>query len=264
MRQLSRKPLQSGGKLSYLDFIGLVKFLWEQSHPNIPIKPSAPDEYDLLVDNEYIIVYDIELKKSANNEPKPRMRYAPDDQNVLIYGQRFQIFVGFTVIAKIGTAQDNEVVDAQIIEDTAVGCDAIIEEFEDFILEHVPIFKALGVNELVYARRVADSEVMRRNRKLHKRKVIYSLTTEKTFRVEQTILDSILVRARTQYFERSIAPPEFLGFLERVSDLPKSSSNVGDYYIIDEQKFYWSGFEWYVKLAKSSIIDEFKSATPDS
>jgi hypothetical protein len=252
----SSDPFQSSGKLTYLSFIGLVKGLWEQAHPDIPIKPSAPDEYDLLVENRYIIVYDLELRKTMMNEPKPKMRHAPNNTDYIYYGQKFQNIIGFTVMAKVDDGQDPD--NLFLIEDTSVGCDAIIEEFEDFIFEYTPILKALGVNELVYSRRLSDSDVMRKNRKVHKRKVTYMLTTEKTFAIEQQKLEDVLVMARTKYIENVMPEPQFLGTLESIKDLPDSAANVGDYYIIDGRIFSWTGFEWVVKLAKSIIQDEFK------
>jgi hypothetical protein len=253
---LYRDPLQSNGKLTYLSFIGLVKSLWEESHPDIPIKPSAPDEYDLLVDHRYIIVYDLELRKTMMNEPKPKMRHAPSNSDYIYYGQKFQNIVGFSVMSKIDDGQDPN--NLELIEDTSVGCDAIIEEFEDFIFEYTPIFKALGVNELVYSRRLSDSEVMRKNRKIHKRKVTYMLTTEKTFSIEQQKLENILVVARTKYIDNTMPEPKFLGNLSSVTELPQSAPNIGDFYFIDGNVFTWTGFQWVVKLVPAIIQDEFK------
>lgn len=253
---LLRDPLQSFGKLTYLSFIGLVKELWEQAHPDIPLKPSAPDEYDLLVDNRYIIVYDLELRKTMMNEPKPKMRYAPNNNDYIYYGQKFQNIIGFTVMAKISDGQDDQ--NLQLIEDTSVGCDALIEEFEDFMFEYTPVFKSLGVNEFVYSRRLSDSEVMRKNRKVHKRKVTYMLTTEKTFAIEQKRLEEVLVIARTKYTENTMPEPQYLGELDSVTKLPQTANNIGDYYTINGISFIWSGFEWIVKMAKSIIQDEFK------
>jgi hypothetical protein len=249
-------PLQSYGKLTYLSFISLIKGLWEQAHPDIPVKPSAPDEYDLLVDHRYIIVYDLELRKTMMNEPKPKMRLAPNNTNYIYYGQKFQNIIGFTVMAKVDDGQDLD--NPHLIEDTSVGCDAIIEEFEDFIFEYTPILKALGVNDLVYSRRLSDSEVMRKNRKVHKRKVTYMLTTEKTFAIEQERLEDVLVMARTKYIENTMPDPKFLGNLDSVKDLPESAPNVGDYYLVDGRTFIWTGFQWVIKTSKTIIQDEFK------
>lgn len=83
------------GKLSYIEFVSVVKKMWEEVYPSIPILPmasarqafsvvegdalspigstSALDEYDV------IITYGVAQKKAHTGEPKPRMR-----QNVLI------------------------------------------------------------------------------------------------------------------------------------------------------------------------------------
>ena len=70
----------------------------------------------------------------------------------------------------------------------------LIEIFEDFMLEYTPVFKRLGASELVYARRLSDSEENRDATDVNKRTVTYMLTTEKLIgmevgRIEQIALD---------------------------------------------------------------------------
>jgi len=38
-------PLQAAGILTYLEFVSVVKLLWENLHPDIPIVPTQPAQY---------------------------------------------------------------------------------------------------------------------------------------------------------------------------------------------------------------------------
>ena len=112
------------GNLSYLEFIGLVKKVWEESYPTIPILPSGINRESSFIysDNvgpsaevkelssappsstsgltaldEFpaIIVYSLELRKTHTTEPKPRMRQNVLANTVTVYGQKFQNVVSF-------------------------------------------------------------------------------------------------------------------------------------------------------------------------
>ena len=64
------EPLQASGNLSYLEFIAVVKSLWENAYPDIKIKPTQSGTYA-----DYpVIVYGLELRKAHTSEPKPRTR----------------------------------------------------------------------------------------------------------------------------------------------------------------------------------------------
>jgi hypothetical protein len=209
------------GTLSYLEFILMVKKIWEDSHPKIPMFPysanreafssysfsgnsanitssvsnpgdnpnftgtSALDEYPAIVG------YSLELRKAHTTEPKPRMRQNVINNEYTIYGQKFQNIISFTIMSKVGTNQDENTTTTRGDLDTAVLCDEIIEAFEDFMLEFTPIFKAAGASDLVYSRRLSDSEINRDGKDVHKRTVTYMLTTEKVFAIKNSVIQHV-------------------------------------------------------------------------
>lgn len=239
------------GNLSYLEFISLVKKMWEESYPAIPILPlsinretsvtykdnggtdvtsgdlsSAPSStYVGLDEFPAIIGYHLELRKAHTTEPKPRMRQNVLSNTVTIYGQRFQNIVGFTVMSKVGTFQGSNGTTTRDDLDAAVLCDQVIEAFEDFMLEYTSIFKAAGASELVYSRRLSDSEINREGKDVHKRTVTYMLTTEKTFAMSNRRIDKIVVDARTwmayekQLLRDQLATPNYQGTTGNIIDL---------------------------------------------
>lgn len=239
------------GNLSYLDFIGLVKKMWEESYPAIPILPlsinretsvtykdnggtdvtsgdlsSAPSSTFVGLDEfPAIIGYHLELRKAHTTEPKPRMRQNVLSNTVTIYGQRFQNIVGFTVMSKVGTFQGSNGSTTRDDLDAAVLCDQVIEAFEDFMLEYTSIFKAAGASELVYSRRLSDSEINREGKDVHKRTVTYMLTTEKTFAISNRRIEKIVVDARTwmayekQLLRDQLATPNYQGTTGNIIDL---------------------------------------------
>lgn len=239
------------GNLSYLEFIGLVKKMWEESYPAIPILPlsinretsvtykdnggtdvtsgdlsSAPSStYVGLDEFPAIIGYHLELRKAHTTEPKPRMRQNVLSNTVTIYGQRFQNIVGFTVMSKVGTFQGSNGSTTRDDLDAAVLCDQVIEAFEDFMLEYTSIFKAAGASELVYSRRLSDSEINREGKDVHKRTVTYMLTTEKTFAMSNRRIEKIVVDARTwmayekQLLKDQLATPNYEGTTGNIIDL---------------------------------------------
>lgn len=218
------------GSLSYLEFIALVKKLWEETHPQIPIFPTtvARDtstifEGDTITSNSFggpnykgkypaVIAYSLELRKTHTIDPKPRMRHrvnVDDSNSITVYGQKFQNIVSFTVMSKVGTLYDADPTSISGDIDTSVLCDQIIEEFENFMVEFTPIFKACGVSDLVYSRRVSDSEINREGNDVYKRSVMYMLTTEKTYAVENERIQSILVDARAWLSSFESATPSY-------------------------------------------------------
>jgi len=190
------------GSLDYLQFISLVKKVWEESHPSIPIVPIGVnlDNFSQQINGKdivSIIGYALELRKTHTVEPKPRMRQNVENNKYTIYGQKFQNIVSFSPMMRITTLQGDNPNSTSDDMDAAVMCDQIVEAFEDFMLEYTPIFKAAGASELVYSRRLADSEINRDGSDVHKRTVTYMLTTEKTFAIENSRINSILVDIRT-------------------------------------------------------------------
>ena len=75
-------PIQAAGNLSYLEFISIVKLLWENIHPDIPIVPTQPAQYSTYP----CIVYGLELRKSHSTEPKPRSRNVVE-KDIMVFGQ---------------------------------------------------------------------------------------------------------------------------------------------------------------------------------
>jgi len=239
------EPLQSEGNLSYLEFISTVKSLWEQSFPNFPIKSSSPSDPSFtwfnanyvdpstgqvigrMEDTPAIITYSLELRKAHSVEPKPRMRQITSG-NIYIYGQRFQNVIAFHALAPTGSrsgSNPNETCDDQ---DNAYLVESLIETFEDFMMEFTPIFKKIGASELIYSRRLADSEVNRESKDIHQRTVTYMLTTEKTFAAKAETIEKIAIDLRTAMaYESELlvqATPNYENISINIIDLEKSAT----------------------------------------
>jgi hypothetical protein len=184
-------PLQAAGNLSYLEFIAVVKLLWENIHPDIPIKPNHGGSYASFP----AIIYGLEIRKPHTIEPKPRSRQVVEN-DYMIFGQRFQNVVSFSIITKADKASsesnlgDGRYVGAEV-------ADALAEVFEDFMLEYTPVFKRLGASELVYARRLADAEESRSNIDVIKRTITYLLTTEKLIQTSVSTIEKVAIDVRT-------------------------------------------------------------------
>lgn len=197
-------PLQAQGNLTYIEFIAAVKALWENAYPNIKIKPVQSGDYA-----EYpVIAYGLELRRAHSVEPKPRSRISPA-KDVVIFGQRFQNIVSFTVITKATSGELKGSSDRYSGPEVA---EKIIETFEDFMLEHTPVFKRLGASELVYARRLSDSEENRDAADVNKRTVTYMLTTEKLIGMEVQTIEKIAIDVRRYMaIEKEIWDDFYLG-----------------------------------------------------
>jgi hypothetical protein len=200
-------PLQAAGNLTYLEFIAVVKLLWENIHPDIPIKPNHGGSYASFP----AIIYGLEIRKPHTVEPKPRSRQVVENDH-MIFGQRFQNVVSFSIITKGDRASsesnlgDGRYVGAEV-------ADALAEVFEDFMLEYTPVFKRLGASELVYARRLADSEETRSNIDVIKRTITYLLTTEKLIQTSVSVIEKVALDVRTVMAYESnliISPQEML------------------------------------------------------
>lgn len=230
--------LRAQSNISYIQFLHLVGYWWNQSHPdvrmyitstdktisvNLNAPSSGPDgglnvpgwnvDPDLNVDAYPRIVASLETRRPMQMEPKPRVRETiwsgPEgESDVDIWGQRFQTIVSFTVVDRIKTnyPQDSPCTDPEYFRDNILECskydmvssaDEIIEELEEFMLKVTPIFKELGVSELVYARRLPDSTEVRGGYGIAKRAVAYTLTTEKVYRgIEQWKIKEFITEAR--------------------------------------------------------------------
>lgn len=173
--------LRARGNLTYLDFIRLVEYLWSEAHPDIPFFATGGEQYAKYP----CIVYGLELRKTHSSEPKPKYREeiitGAGEDGVIVGGQRFQNVVSFSAVTET---------DPRLAEE-------LIEVFEDFIMEFTPVFKELGLSEIIYNRRFSDSEENRPGQGIVKRTVSYMITTEKIILTYSKKLNSILVRART-------------------------------------------------------------------
>jgi hypothetical protein len=205
-----------------------VKKVWEESYPSIPIFPLGVN-LDTFSKNNFVIVYALELRKAHTIDPKPRMRQNVMQNQFTISGQKFQNIISFSVMSKIGTLQGHDPSSVTDDVDVAIMCDQIIEAFEDFMLEYTPIFKAAGASELVYSRRLSDTEINREGKDIHKKTVTYMLTTEKTFAIRNERIEKISLDIRTwMAYESSIvnasATPNFKDIEVNIIDLNLSAT----------------------------------------
>lgn len=227
------EPLKASGNLSYLEFIDVVKILWNRIYPDISIVATTNGSYAKYP----CIAYGIELKKAHNNEPKPRTRQYIASESQYVYGQRFQNIVSFTIItrATAGSIDSNLPSDQYQTELGYVGAevaDRIIDIFEDFMLEYTPVFKALGASEFVYARRLSDAEVNKDQTDIIKRTVTYMLTTEKLLAASADQIEKIAIDVRTYYaYEKdlvekanSLSTPNFENVDANIIDLYQSAT----------------------------------------
>lgn len=215
-------PLQAAGNLTYIEFISVVKMLWENLHPDIPIVPTQPAQYAVYP----CIVYGLELRKAHTTEPKPRSRQV-ESRDKMVFGQRFQNVVSFTISTKVmGGSDENGRYDGAEV------ADALAELFEDFMLEYTPVFKRLGASEFVYARRLADSEENKGNTDIVKRTVTYMLTTEKLIVTSVGLIEKIAIDVRTYMaYEKNLifdpddgGTPNFDGTEVNIIDLYQSAT----------------------------------------
>lgn len=167
------------GNLSYPQFIRLVTKMWMDAHPDIPIVATGTKEFPKYP----VITYRLDLRKTLPTEPKPRYREELETdtgQRIVIAGQRYQNVVTFTVFSQIDPEQAEEVV----------------ELFEDFMIEFIPVFKEVGISELVFARRNPDMHDTRPAEGVTERSVTYLVTTEKIIVTTVEKLNEVSVDAR--------------------------------------------------------------------
>lgn len=198
MQQNRTKSLRARGSLTYLEFIRLVKSIWEDGHPDIPILPTGGENTAVYP----CILYGLELRTAHRDDPKPRrFREISDkdaESSIITTSQRFDNIVSFVAVA----------------ERDPILAEEIIEAFEDFMTEITPVLKELGASEIVYSRRYPDSEQGRQGEGVAMRKVAYKLTTEKVVATEIEKLEAISISIRNK---------EWLD-----GELPVTTSNLGD------------------------------------
>jgi hypothetical protein len=200
--RMRNEPLRAEDNLSYLEFIALVKKLWEDGNPLVPFKPVQSQTYAFRagnpsfdpalvesdtnikdVDVDCMMVYSLELRRPNANEPKMRLReqiITDGDVNYIVQGQRFENIIIFSAISKGGPEL----------------AEAVIESFEDFMFEHTPVFKRLGISEILYSRRTPDDEQSRFSDDIDKRSVAYLVVTEKIQTTEVAKIEEIILNVR--------------------------------------------------------------------
>jgi hypothetical protein len=113
-------------------------------------------------------------------------------------------------------------------QDNVYLVESLIEAFEDFMLEYTPVLKKIGASELVYSRRLSDSEVNRDNKDVHKRTVTYMLTTEKTYAAKTSTIDKIAIDLRSYMsYESNLlqqATPNYKDITIQVNDLYQTAT----------------------------------------
>lgn len=214
--------LRAEGNLTYLEFIRLVEHFWSNAHPDIPIVPAGDQDPATYPS----IIYGVEMRKTHPTEPKSRYRETvinDDGRSVIVQGHRFQNIVSFAVVTKS---------DPRLAEE-------IVEIFEDFMLEHIPHLKRLGLSELVYARRLSDNEENRSGAGMVRRTVTFLVTTEKVLYTDVDRIQQIMIDARifleeshrdpTDHLPRSYGVPTFTTSAD-LSSLVAANTNfrIGD------------------------------------
>lgn len=215
-------PLQATGNLTYLEFIAVVKALWENAYPDIKIYPTDGGQYA-----EYpSIVYGLEIRKTHSTEPKPRTRNTQNYQDIMVFGQRFQNVVSFTIMTKANQATASNELEKRY--SGAQVADNLAEIFEDFMLEHTPVFKRLGASEFVYSRRLSDSEINRDSTDIVKRTITYMLTTEKLIATNVEKIEKIALDVRRYMaYEKQLIDEATLG---ATPNFTNSELNIIDLY----------------------------------
>lgn len=293
-----RPHLRADGNLSYLQFIDLVHYLWDLSHPDIPFVPAGntdPAKYPS-------IVYAMQLSKTHPSDPKPHFREMLDndtDTVVAVSGQRFQIVVSFSAVTEAGdnpdTDLDNAWAPARLAEE-------MIEAFEDFMLEFTPLFKRLGLSEIVYARRLPDREETRPGAGTIWRTTSYMITTEKIVVIPVEKLRRIHIDIRRKFAQESLffltnsdGSIDIFGQEFKIGDkvainyagnavphpnLPSAMYTISNIVIVGENRRYYladsrgnevedlpAGVFGYVALVFDDVdvelYDQYSAATPD-
>lgn len=177
--------LVSTGNLQYLDFIRVVQKLWIDTHPDIPFFASTGEEFATYP----VITYRLQYRNPVN-ENKPRVREtiatAPNQPAIINKGMRFNNFVTFTVYTQNNPQQ----------------AEAIIEEFEDFMVFATPIVKQLGLSDIFYARREPDQSDQRPGGITRvERSITYNAITEKILQLNVDKINNYVFTIRQYLVE---------------------------------------------------------------
>lgn len=179
VRSIYGRPAFRGGRaLSYLEVTQVIKLFWERLHPDIPLQPYQGSQNAVYPS----VIYRLETRAPADNEPKPRLRedYTIRD-GIVTKGQRFMNIVSFAAYTK----------------NDPIAAEMIIDDFEDFMDAMIPAFKANGVQEIFYNRRIQESSDDREDRDVNVHTVFYNITTEKLTLMNLGVLEEIVIDVRT-------------------------------------------------------------------
>lgn len=176
-------PLTGYGNLSYPQFIEVIQNLWSRAHSEVAVVPYGNKaKYD---PEKGYILYSLENKKPADNNPKPTHRhdivhFDTGSFEASVFSQSFNYLVQFTAVHR-----------------DPVVAERILEAFEDFMMVTAPEIMQAGVSQLFYNRRVSDRDMTRLEEDLAGRAVIYMVTLQKIIVIKPGTLDSIRVDIRT-------------------------------------------------------------------
>lgn len=174
--------LQHPANINYPQLIMLIGQLWDSLNPEISFVPyGGPQSFD--PERGYII-YTLDNRKPSIDNTKKRIREIRQDPNdptkqYYIFVQTFDNLIGFTAIHK----------DPIVAEE-------LIEAFEDFMTQVIPILLKNGVQSVVYNRRTHDEHRSRYGEDISARVVQYLIQLQKILVAETRVLDEIEVRAQ--------------------------------------------------------------------
>lgn len=179
-------PLRARGNLNYIQFITLVRHLWEDGHPDIPMRPVQSSKYAKYP----VIVYGLQNRTPFQTEAKKKFREIQhrEEDNLITHAQRFNNIIIFTVIT----------------ENNPEMCEAVIETFEDFMHECTGFFKELGVSDMFYVRRLPDRDQTRSDEDVDERAVAYNVILEKLYVQPVDKIKEIVIKSRVwldQYWQ---------------------------------------------------------------
>lgn len=175
-------PITAFGNDQYIGMIKRLKYIWNDAHPEVQFQAfKAKEEYQ--GDNGYIIYSLIDrVPKDNMRKPIPRYKYLDPEEDtwVTVFIQSFMNTVKFTAMH-----QDPDV------------AEEIIDNFENFMLECIPVLKSFGIEDILYNRRLSDEHEQRTGEDLAARSVTYVVITQKVLPVSQKKLEEIHLRLET-------------------------------------------------------------------
>ena len=173
-----KPPITAFGNIQYLDFIDMVKLLWEDGHPGIYLVASG-NTATSHAENGYITYSKIRRVPKDNNT-KPRSVYEGPDElgnDIAVLSQSFINDIKFTAIHR----------EPRVAEE-------MLEEFEIFMMEITPLLKMKGIEELLYGQGLADEDNERAGLDLSGRSVLYRVITQMVFVIRPTILERYSIK----------------------------------------------------------------------